>query len=62
MDYVNDVKERPFDFYMGCEEGRIFKKKMFQAPIFPEKNIQDRVNSIVRFVLYANKKTGLCHG
>ena len=28
---------------------------------FSEKNIQDRLNAIVRFVLYANKKTGLCH-
>ena len=26
------------------------------------KNIQDRVNSIVLFALYANKKTGSCRG
>ena len=29
---------------------------------FSEKNIKDRVNSIVHFALYANKKTGSCLG
>ena len=34
---------------------KIFRKT-FPGPNFPEKNIQDRVNSIVRFVLYVNNQ------
>ena len=45
------------------------KKIQVDLSFFPEKNIQDRLNAIVRFVLswsnmskvlYGNKKTGLC--
>ena len=47
------LRERPFDFYWG--PGR-FSEKKFQDPIFQKKDIQDRVNSIIRFVLDAMKK------
>ena len=39
----------------GVKEDFPHKKSKDQN--FPEKNIQERLNSIVRFVLYANNKT-----
>ena len=53
-------RERPFDFYGGGGGGR-FSENEFHDPIF-QKNIQDRVNSIVRFVSHANKTIGSCRG
>ena len=39
-----------------------FSEKTNPGPFFPEKNIQERGNSIVRFALYAHEKTGSCRG
>ena len=49
-------RERLFDF-----KGVIFLKKI-HVPFFKKNYFQDRVNSIVRFVIYANQKTGSCRG
>ena len=59
----SEVKKRPFGFYV---EGRkLFRNKnekkiQVSGGFFQKKNIQDRLNAIVRFVLCANKNTGLC--
>ena len=36
------------------------KKSRYHFFFQKKKNVQDRLNAIVRFELYANKKTGLC--
>ena len=49
-------RERPFDFIWGGGEEDFSKKN--SRTRFPEKNIQDRKSSTIRFVLIAYKKTG----
>ena len=65
------VRKRPFWFLWGGQVA-FLKKKMKDSGrsiFFSEKNIMDRLNAIVRFVLslgnmsnilHRNKKTGLC--
>ena len=58
------LRERLFNFY-GCVEwgggGRFSTKK--SGPNFSRKKyLQDRVNSIVLFAFFANKKTESCCG
>ena len=60
MSRFSRLMERPFDFYGGGGGGGSGRfcgeKKNPRTQFFQKKNIQDRVNSIIRFVLYANKK------
>ena len=64
------VRKRPFWFLWGGQVAFSKKKKdSGRSILFSEKNIMDRLNAIVRFVLslgnmsnvlHRNKKTGLC--
>ena len=65
------VRKRPFWFLWGGQVAFSKKKRKIQVDLsfFSEKNIMDRLNVIVRFVLslgnmsnvlHRNKKTGLC--
>ena len=66
------VRKRPFWFLWGGQVAFSKKKKkkiQVDLSFFSEKNIMDRLNAIVRFVLslgnmsnvlHRNKKTGLC--
>ena len=67
------VRKRPFWFLWGGQVAFSKKKKKDsgRSIFFSEKNIMDRLNAIVRFVLslgnmsnvlHRNKKTGLCRG
>ena len=47
----SEVRKRPFDF-MG-RAGSFSGKKNSRYQFLSEKNIQDRLNAIIRFVLYA---------
>ena len=65
------VRKRPFWFLWGGQVAFSKKKRKIQVDLsfFSEKNIMDRLNASVRFVLslgnmsnvlHRNKKTGLC--
>ena len=71
MIFVFTIDRQPFVFLNVCVcvcggggggKQKGFPKEKKSMTILPEKNIQDRINSISLFTLYAIKKTGSCPG